>query len=66
MKHTHLVLCALLGLASLSHAGDLQVSVIDKEGKPVQDAVVVLVPSVKAAPKNALPSQVVINQEKMR
>ncbi|RYF30315.1 MAG: plastocyanin [Comamonadaceae bacterium] len=44
----------------------MQVSVIDKEGKPVQDAVVVLVPSTKASPKTALPTQITINQEKMR
>ncbi|RZL66998.1 MAG: plastocyanin, partial [Variovorax sp.] len=48
-----------IALASLaSQAGDLQVSVIDKEGKPVQDAVVVLVPSTKASPKTALPTQI--------
>ncbi len=61
------LLTLAMALATLAaHAGDLQVSVIDKEGKPVQDAVVVLLPSTKAMPKAALPAQIVINQEKMR
>jgi plastocyanin len=64
-KHTLLgaALCALLPLAS---AGNLHVSVTDKEGKPVPDAVVVVLPAAGAAPKTALPMQAVINQEKMR
>jgi plastocyanin len=56
----------LLLLTPLAQAGNLQVSVSDREGKPVQDAVVVLLPSVASVPKVALPLQVVINQEKMR
>ncbi len=56
-----------LGLAmGLAAAGNLQVSVMDKEGKPVQDAVVVLLPSGNGAPKTALPMQASIAQEKMR
>ncbi len=58
--------CALLVLTPLVLAGNLQVSVSDKEGKPVQDAVVVLLPSAAGVPKVALPLQLVINQEKMR
>jgi plastocyanin len=58
--------CTLLLLTPLAQAGNLQVSVSDREGKPVQDAVVVLLPSVASVPKVALPLQVVINQEKMR
>ena len=65
MKHT--LLAMSLALAALAaQAGDLQVSVIDKEGKPVQDAVVVIVPATKGTPKAAVPTQITINQEKMR
>lgn len=43
------------------------VSVIDKDGKPVADAVVVVLPANKAAmPKNLLPTQATIHQEKMQ
>jgi plastocyanin len=59
-----LALCLLAPLAA--QAGTLQVSVLDKEGKPVQDAVVVLVPSAGGAPRAPLPMRVTINQEKMR
>jgi plastocyanin len=62
---TLLTLCALAPLAV--HAGALQVSVLDKEGKPVPDAVVVLVPAVAGASQQApLPTRVTISQEKMR
>ena len=58
---------ALFALAPLvAQAGALQVSVLDKEGKPVQDAVVVLTPSAGGAPKSLLPTKVTIVQEKMR
>lgn len=57
---------ALALLAWQAVAGPLQVTVIDKEGKPVQDAVVVLQTTGTGAPKAALPSQVTITQEKMR
>jgi plastocyanin len=53
-------------LSSAVSAGYLQVSVIDKDGKPVPDAVVVLVSPSIGAPKAVLPMQVSINQEKMR
>lgn len=59
-----LALAALVPWAAL--AGALQVTVLDKEGKPVPDAVVVLRPSAGGAPHTALPRQVTINQEKMR
>ena len=43
------------------------VQVLDKEGKPASDAVVVVVPASKTgSPKTPLPSQVTIYQEKMR
>lgn len=53
-------------LCSAASAGYLQVSVIDKDGKPVPDAVVVLVSPNIGTPKTALPMQLSINQEKMR
>jgi plastocyanin len=58
-----LVLASLSGWAI---AGNLQVLVLDKDGKPVPDAVVVVVPSNKGTPRAALPTQVTISQEKMR
>ncbi len=57
---------ALATLGTVASAGNLQVTVLDKEGKPVMDAVVVVVPATAGAPKNALPMQLTINQEKMR
>jgi plastocyanin len=60
-----------LGLAALvpfaaANAGALQVTVLDAEGNPVRDAVVVLVPSHPGAPKQPLATHVTITQEKMR
>jgi plastocyanin len=57
---------AALATAVVAHAGALTVTVVDKEGKPVPDAVVVLAPSSPGTPKHTLPTQVTINQEKMR
>ncbi len=65
MKKTILSL-ALAALTGWASAGNLQVLVLDKEGKPVQDAVVVVMPANKGTPKTALPMQVTITQEKMR
>ena len=66
----NLLLTALCGLSALCNgalAGNLVVSVIDKDGKPVQDAVVVIVPTNKAVlPKTALPATATITQEKMQ
>ncbi len=56
--------CALPAWAA---AGNLAIQVLDKEGKPAADAVVVVLPAAKTgAPKNPLPGQVTIYQEKMR
>src|SRR5216110_2539010 len=62
------LVAALAALVSVvgAHAGALQVTVLDKEGKPVPDAVVALTPSHPGAPQRLLPTQVTINQEKMR
>jgi plastocyanin len=65
MKKT-LISLALAALSAHALAGNLQVLVLDKEGKPVADAVVVVVPANKGTAKAALPMQVTISQEKMR
>ena len=60
-------LCGLYALCNGASAGNLVVSVIDKDGKPVQDAVVVILPTNKAVlPKTPLPATATINQEKMQ
>lgn len=64
MKRSLLAL-ALVGCASAAQAGALKVMVLDKEGKPVPDAVVVLAPAAPGTPK-PLPMKVTISQEKMR
>ncbi|RYX93760.1 MAG: plastocyanin [Comamonadaceae bacterium] len=60
------LLASAFGLTPAAWAGNFSVTVVDKEGKPVQDAVVVLVPTGTAVPRTPLPMQVTINQEKMR
>ncbi|MBC5783245.1 plastocyanin [Ramlibacter sp. USB13] len=60
-----LLALALGALAWSAQAGPLKVTVLDKEGKPVPDAVVVLAPAAPGAPK-PLPTKVTITQEKMR
>lgn len=59
------VLCAM-GAAASVNAGSLVVTVLDKDGKQVPDAVVIVVPTVKAVAKNPPPMLAVINQEKMQ
>ena len=62
-----LISAALSLLCGIASAGSLTVSVIDKEGKPVPDAVVVITPANKTVlPKKPLPAQVTIAQEKMQ
>jgi plastocyanin len=65
---TKLLLWAALSLAfATAMAGTLQVSVTDKDGKAVPNAVVVVMPSNKTAqPKTALPREATIVQEKMQ
>lgn len=66
MKKTLLV-TALCIPCAWAFAGNLVVSVLDKDGKPVPDAVVVVSPANKAVlPKTPLPAQATINQEKMQ
>lgn len=58
---------ALLAMCAGALAGSLSVSVIDKEGKPVLDAVVLVFPSNKyAQPKIPLAAQATVVQEKMQ
>ena len=58
---------ALLAAAALGHAGSLTVAVTDKDGKPVPDAVVVVLPTNKSVlPKMMLPKEASINQERMQ
>lgn len=58
---------ALLVLGASAHAGNLVVSVLDRDGKPVQDAVVVVTPANKnALPKTPMATQATVNQEKMQ
>jgi len=62
-----LLLLAGSAISTAAVAASLSVLVLDKEGKPAPDAVVVVLPSVKTgAPPSPLPSQVTIYQEKMR
>ena len=66
MKKT-LISAALSLLCGWASAGSLTVSVIDKDGKPVPDAVVVITPANKnVLPKKPLLAQVTIAQEKMQ
>ena len=68
MKRVQLatIFIAAYGLSTLALAGSVSVLVLDKEGKPVADAVVVVQPAAKAATARALPMQATILQEKMR
>ena len=62
-----LISSALMVLCAGAFAGSLAVSVVDKEGKPVPDAVVVVLPANKSVlPKTQLPVQATITQEKMQ
>ena len=66
MKKTVLAALALT-LGNWAAAGSLVVTVVDKDGKPVMDAVVVITPANKSVPpKNPLPAQVTVAQEKMQ
>ena len=66
MKKTVLAAVALT-LGNWAAAGSLAVTIVDKDGKPVPDAVVVITPTNKSVlPKKPLPAQVTIAQEKMQ
>lgn len=58
---------ALLAAYTGVMAGSLSVTVLDKEGQPVPDAIVLVYPSDKSVlPKVPLPTQATIAQEKMQ
>lgn len=57
----------LLCVAQIASAGSLSVIVVDREGKPAADAVVVLMPSSRSGGRApGLPMQATITQEKMQ
>ena len=59
--------CAAWALAaSGAAAGTLEVLVLDRDGKPTPDAVVIVTPSGKGQPKTPLPNSAVVNQEKQQ
>jgi plastocyanin len=60
------LLSALFLLPLVCAAGTVSVTVLDKEGKPVPDAVVVVVTKTPGKPKEPLPSQTTITQSKMQ
>jgi plastocyanin len=49
-----------------AHAGTVQVSVVDREGKPAQDAVVVLVHATARSAPSSLPTMATVANEKMQ
>jgi plastocyanin len=59
-------LIPLLAMACAAHAATVSVTVVDKEGKPVADAVVVIVPSAGGKSRHPLPAEATIAQEKMQ
>lgn len=60
---TAVLLTAGLGF---SHAATLTVSVVDKDGKPTPDAVVMVMPSAAGTPKTQLPLQATVSQAAMQ
>lgn len=63
------LICALgfMGMAwDVAQAATLQITVLDRDGKPAPDAVVVVTPSVRGTPKSRPPMNAVVNQEKMQ
>jgi len=61
--------CLALGLAlsaALAHAGTLQITVLDKDGKTVPDAAVLVRYTVQPATRPSIPRSAAIEQEKMR
>ncbi len=66
MKTTIILIAACAWWTSAS-AGNVQIQVLDRDGRPVPDAVVVLYPgSASGAPVGPAPASAVVEQEKMR
>jgi plastocyanin len=57
---------SLLSGATAALAGPVQVTVVDRDGKPAQDAVVVLVHATARNVQNNLPTMVTVANEKMQ
>jgi plastocyanin len=57
---------ALALAGSVLHAASLQVTVVDRNGAPAYDAVVVVVPTAGGVAKNPPPLTATVNQEKMQ
>jgi plastocyanin len=55
-----------LATVSFSHAATLSVNVIDKDGKPTPDAVVMIVTSSVSSPKISLPTTASVSQASMQ
>lgn len=66
MNPMRFALIPLLALACAAQAATVSVTVVDKDGKPVPDAVVVIVPSAGGKSRLSLPSQATVTQEKMQ
>lgn len=64
-KPTLAALAAAVLACTAAHAGTMQISVTDKDGKPASDVVVLVEPAQKATPKPA-DKPVVIAQENLR
>ncbi len=64
MKTTIAILAAVW--CGAAHSGSLMVTVTDKEGKPVPDAVVIVKPAQRGSNAPALPKVATILQEKMQ
>jgi plastocyanin len=62
----HFFLAFFLGTALAAHAGMVQVSVVDRDGKPAQDAVVVLVHATVRNAATSLPAMATVVNEKMQ
>jgi plastocyanin len=53
-------------IATAAHAGTVQVTVVDRDGKPAQDAVVVLLHATARPATNPLPTVATVANEKMQ
>ncbi|MBI2769934.1 MAG: plastocyanin [Burkholderiales bacterium] len=56
----------LLAAATAAQAGTVSVTVLDKDGNPVADAVVVVVPAAAGATRHPLPAAATVSQLKMQ
>lgn len=61
-----LIGAAVMAIHSLALAASFSVTVVDKEGKPVPDAVVVIKTDARGQPREPLPMTATVNQARMR